>query len=87
MVNNMFRAYNLMENYKRDIIINEGTPYEKRLPKALFMIISVTEEQEVKDICEYLNREKPAKYKNSVIDWDNISHISYNSNVNTELIY
>lgn len=83
----MFKTYNLIENYKRDIIINEGTAYEKRLPKALFMIIAVTEEQEVQDICEYLNKEKPAKYKNSLIDWENISHISYNSNVNTELIY
>lgn len=79
--------FNLIENYKEEKIINKGTTNEYHYKDALFMIMGTNDEEEVKALCEKLNTEKPAEYHGNKIDWNEISHFSYDKDVNNELIW
>lgn len=79
--------HNLIENYKKDIIINEGTKSEVRISNALAMIFAGRTDEEMEQICNKLNTEKPAEYNGHKIDWDKIAYFSYDKDVNKELIW
>jgi hypothetical protein len=79
--------FNLIENFKEEKIINEGTASEYRYSDALFMILGTNNEEEVQALCEKLNTEKPAEYYGNPINWDKIAYFSYNKDINNELIW